>query len=673
MQKKDNIPSSEELNEEVTDVADVSEAEAETEADGDGEFTLTTLTYAEGEGKEKKKPKKRLGMVKKQQIMLCAFALLAVTFTLLYFLVFKPDLDEASTPEETPPLELIDGEVRDENGKSVLMFPQITRTNLKNINVKNSYGTFDITRLMDENGKVTSDFGIEQHRGAPFSQEKAAQIAVDAGYPIILSRVTAECEDFSVYGLTEENENLACVTVTALTGESYTFYIGSTVPGGGYYCRVKDRAAVYTVTSSIGETLLTSAEALITPQLGPTTVGTSQTFEIDELLIHKNGEPFVALQSRSYVRSLILAQLKELKNDTSAPISEDLRSAINKYLNTETDDTLQKLITAMEKEKDVEAVKNILQSKDFLFTMKDTFLISAYKMSFPSEYVVDDDNVGNMLLAKLNGLQGSYVFAAGDGVTPLWADDDLMQMCGFYDLENPLFEMYYKYGDEESIIIFADSGSDVYYFAYSYLWDIIVMVEKSLVDFVTWDLLDYCSVYPFMDYIGDVDKLSVSASKLYYKGSYYEVNETFRYKYVTEQATDDKGEIYDKQTLTCYAESTGYSVKGGTVSKNPIQAFYNTALKLKLVGYVAEENFDLENKTEYARLTITYHTGATKELVFYRFGGYCYLEIDGETGVFYTSVTTVNKMLIDAVRAANGFTVNPSDEYADLPDIYISK
>ena len=98
MQKKDNIPSSEELNEEVTDVADVSEAEAETEADGDGEFTLTTLTYAEGEGKEKKKPKKRIGMVKKQQIMLCAFALLAMTFTILYFLVFPPDLDEASTP-----------------------------------------------------------------------------------------------------------------------------------------------------------------------------------------------------------------------------------------------------------------------------------------------------------------------------------------------------------------------------------------------------------------------------------------------------------------------------------------------------------------------------------------------------------------------------------------------
>ena len=676
MQEKDKKLSSEEIRDELPEAELENEAEgiATEAAEDDGVYRLDTLSFDGEDGKSKKKnngnkTQKRIGMVKKQQIMLAAFAFVAVTLTLLYFLIFKPDLDDASTPEPETPMELLDGEARDTDGVSVLMFPQVTRTNLKNINVKNSYGTFDITRLVDDTGKVTSDFAVEQHRGAPFSQQTAAQIAVDAGYPVILDRITENCEDFSVYGLTEENSALACITVTSLNDETYVFYIGDVAPGGGYYCRVKDRAAVYTVPSTIGETLLTSAEALLTPQLGPTTVETSQTFEIDELLIHKNGEPFIAIQSRNYVRSLVLASLKALKNDENAAISSDLRTLIDKYLNTEDDDALNKLLVGLEKEKDVAAVNEILQSKDFLFTMKNTFLISAYKMNYPADYVVDDDNVGNLLLAKLNGLQGSYVFAAGDGVTPLWENDELMQMCGFYDMENPLFEMYYKYGDEESIIVFADSGSDVYYFAYSYLWDIVVMVEKTAVPFVEWDLLDYCSIYPFQDYIGDVSKLSVSSSKLYYKGKYYEVDEAFRYTYVTE--TDAEGN--EKKVLNCYAESTGYAVKGGSVSKNPIQAFYNTAIKLKLVGYVAEENFDLANKTEYARLTITYIGGGVKELVFYRFGGYCYLEIDGEPGVFYTSVTTVNKMLIDAVRAANGLTVTPGDDYADLPDIYIKK
>ena len=662
MQEKDkNTTELDELNEEQT-------VEEELD-DGSDDDALLSLVLSQDDGKKQKKRKvSRFGMLKRQKILASVFAVLTLTFSLLYVFVFKPNLDEASTPKTDPPLELLEGEARDTDGKSILMFPQVTRTNLKNINVKNRYGTFDITRLVDDNGKVTTDFAIEQHRGAPFSQETAAQIAVDAGYAIVYDRITDNCGDLALYGLDEANEARACVTVTALTGESYVFYIGNEVPGGGYYACMKDRAAVYTITSSVAETLLTSAEALITPQLGPTTVETSQTFEVDELLVHKNGEPFVALQSRNYVRSLVLASLKALMNDESAPISDGLRNKIDKYLNSETDTALANLISALEAEKSVDAVSEILKSKDFLFTMKDTFLISAYKMTYPAEYVVDDDNVGNLFLANLNGLQGSYVYAAGDGVTPLWADDELMQTCGFYDIENPLFEMYYKYGDEEGIIIFADAGSDVYYFAYSYLWDIIVMIEKTAVPFVEWDLLDYCSVYPFQDYIGDVGKLSVSASKLYYKGKNYTINEAFTYKYVTE--TDEAGK--EKNVLTCYAESTGISVKGNTVSKNPIQAFYNTALKIKMVGYTAEENFDLENKTEYARLTVTYNGGGEKTYVFYRFGGYCYLEIDGEPGIFYTTLTTVNKMLIDAVRAANGLSVTPSDEYADLPDIYLN-
>lgn len=667
------------IKEDVSD-ADVTDAEvsdtdtADTDGiydDDDGAYLLETLTF-DGDSEEKKKPKSkkksRFGMIKRQKIMLMAFAFLTVTFALLYFLVFKPDYEEAVTPAPEEKMELIEGEVYDSSGVSVLMFPQVPRTNVKNINVVNQYGTFDVTRVYDDKGKITSDFAVAQYPAAPFDQQMAAKIAVDAGYAKIMTRVVEACDDYSVYGLTEANKNRACVTITDLDGNKYVFYIGNEVPGGGFYCRMQDRAAVYTVPSTVSETLLTSAEALLTPQLGPTSVGTSQTFEIDELLISKNGEPFVAIQSRNYVRSVLLASIKALKEDENCGISDELRSLINTYLNKEDDTSLKKMLEQMENEKEIEEVKTILDSKDFLYTMRDTFLVSAYRMIYPSEYVVDDDNVGNQLLAYLNGLQGSYVFAAGDGKTPLWADDELMQLCGFYDLENPMFELYYKYGDEEGIIIFADSGSDVYYFAYSYVYDIVVMIEKSVVDFVTWDLLDYCSVYPFQDYIGDVSKVSVSASKLYYKGKSYSVSEAFRYMYVTENDADGK----EKNVLNCYAESTGLAVKGNNVTKNPIQAFYNTAIKLKMVGYTAEESFDLANKEEYARMTVTYASGTVKEYVFYRFGGYCYMEIDGEPGIFYTSLTTVNKMLIDAVRAANGLTVSPNDEYADLPDFYLS-
>ena len=75
---------------------------------------------------------------------------------------------------------------------------------------------------------------------------------------------------------------------------------------------------------------------------------------------------------------------------------------------------------------------------------------------------------------------------------------------------------------------------------------------------------------------------------------------------------------------------------------------------------------------KYAEMKITFADGTERTYTFYRFGGYCYFEIDG-AGDFYSTLTQVNKLLTDAVRAANGATVTPTDEYSDLPDIYLPK
>ena len=106
MQKKRKDISSDTQNSELESVNASNDAEGEIEElldqlseteDDDGVYRLNTLSFeADAERKPTpKKPKSRLGMVKKQQIMLIAFAVLTVTLALMYFLVFKKDYDDA--------------------------------------------------------------------------------------------------------------------------------------------------------------------------------------------------------------------------------------------------------------------------------------------------------------------------------------------------------------------------------------------------------------------------------------------------------------------------------------------------------------------------------------------------------------------------------------------------
>ena len=554
------------------------------------DYRPDTLTIEEKteDGAGEKPKKKKAGMVKKQKIMLISFACSAVVLTLLYFLVFLPIFKERTADEPEVIEELIDGEVRDEDGKSILMFPHIEKKNVKSIKVVNIYGEYNCVR----DGDSSEVFYIKEHPQSPLDAELFTQLVVDAGYSVITRRITTDCTDFSVYGLSEQ-DNPACITVTATDGSEYTYYIGDLIPSnGGYYCRYKDRNAVYVIPSSVDSTLLSSAESLITPVLG-FTLSQDEAMKIDELMVQKNGQPFISLKYKGSVSNEIVQ--------------------------------------------------------------------SSYELLYPAAYVVNDENVSSVMLTTLATIEGYSVVAAGDG-TPeglLYKNEKLMAEYGFYDPSNNPFEVYYRSGDNETLILFTDSGSDAYYFAYSYIYDTIVLIEKETVPFLEWTLLDYISNNIFQEYIKDVTSIEISG-KLDYKQEIHDVSEKFFYGW------DDDG------ILKCKAESTGYTVTGNTVSKNPIQALYQTALRLKIQGYASEENFDMSNATEYARMKITFADGKDRTYTFYRFGGYCYFRIDGE-GDFYTTLTQVNKLLTDAVRAANGATVTPTDEYSDLPAIYLPK
>ena len=178
--------------------------------------------------------------------------------------------------------------------------------------------------------------------------------------------------------------------------------------------------------------------------------------------------------------------------------------------------------------------------------------------------------------------------------------------------------------------------------------------------FLEWDLLEFVNDRIFYEYIANVSSLTVTG-KLDYAQKTYDVNEKFSYGYV-----DD--------VMVCKAFSTGLTLSGSYESQNHILAFYIVALTVDIEGYISEEdiNFDMSNATEYATLTIEYVNGDKTTYKFYKFSGYCYFTIDGK-GDFYVSTAAINRLLVNAVRAANNCPVDTNAEYPTMPDNFLER
>lgn len=561
--------------------SNVSEEDEAIVLGSDEEISTETL---KGKNEDTGKGKRFFGMVKKQKIMIVSFASFALVMTVLYLAVFGPMLKKAQEPEQVIPPVLVDGEVYDDDGVSILIFPHIEKKNIKSIAVNNSFGSFKCIRADEENA-----FYIEEHMQAPFSTETLTQLVVDAGYPTIIKRLYTEGVDWSLYGLAEEDEP-SSYTVTTLDDVSHTVYIGDrTLTEGGFYCRYKDRDALYVITSEVEYTLLSPVTSLLTPMLGYP-IAEAETAKIDECTLLKNGKPFISINY-----------------------------------------------------KPIEGTEMAL---------------SSYEMIYPANYIVNDENYATTMLLSLSNLQGYSVVAAGTPDKLIRNDEEIMAKYGFYDLQNAPYELYYTYGGENTIIAFTESGMDGYYFAYSYLYDIIVLIEKTVVQYLEWDLLKFIDSSLFSAYIADVDSIKIEGS-LEYKKQVYNINEKFLYRQV---------QVGTATKLQCTALSTGRIFTGNNPDQNPIQELYGTILTMKIQGYMKDEGVDVSGLDSYAKMTITKLNGESVVYEFFRYSSErCFYTVNGE-GEFYMLRRQVDKLMIDAVRSAHGLRVESNNEYADLPE-----
>ena len=216
-------------------------------------------------------------MINKQKKIIIIVSIIAAILAVAYFAIVLPIVNAVT--EEEPP-ELLPGEILGPNNR-ILLMEHIENADLARLEVHNANGGYTFYRYDIEN------IYLEGMEGTPFDMSALSSIIVSAGYTLATERLTTDCQDFSEYGLAEEDDP-AWYEITTVAGNSHKIYIGDAlVTGAGYYCKYEGRNAVYVLDPTMS-VLLESVNNFITPLLSyPVSTASGNSFD-DFYLIRDN-------------------------------------------------------------------------------------------------------------------------------------------------------------------------------------------------------------------------------------------------------------------------------------------------------------------------------------------------------------------------------------------------
>ena len=194
---------------------------------------------------------------KKQKRSLIIASAVFVLLLAVYFAVVLPMMKDDTVV--TPP-ELVEGEALGPNNL-IMMFPQVSRADMKEIYVSNEHGEFTLVR----DGET---FKIKGFENVSCNTEGISSIVVASGYTVTSQRLTDKATDAELekYGLAERD---VYWKITCTDGREYKVFVGDKlVSEAGYYAMLEGREnCVYILSSSIETSLLRPVEAFVNPIL----------------------------------------------------------------------------------------------------------------------------------------------------------------------------------------------------------------------------------------------------------------------------------------------------------------------------------------------------------------------------------------------------------------------
>ncbi|MBE6588519.1 MAG: DUF4340 domain-containing protein [Ruminococcaceae bacterium] len=196
--------------------------------------------------------------MRRQGILIVIFAALFALAITGYFVFIRPLTAPVEETEEAPETE--EGEELDSKFR-FFMFGSLERRDIASITVDNEHGGF----TFENDG--SGNFFIKGYDTVSFDQELFATLVNITSYTLSKTKVGSNLSDEKMeeYGLTEPK---ASWTVTALSGDSYTVYVGDKLlTGGGYYCQLEGRKSVYVLGTNVETAVLVPIEKYVTPVL----------------------------------------------------------------------------------------------------------------------------------------------------------------------------------------------------------------------------------------------------------------------------------------------------------------------------------------------------------------------------------------------------------------------
>lgn len=229
---------------------------------------------------------KKKNLLKRQYIVIAVAVVLIAVGAVLYG-VF--DTTEQAS-EDLP--ELLDGEVMLENSDRYFMFSPLEQSEIQSIVVHNENGEYAFD--YDEENDT---FFIRDYYATPYNAELFNSLENVARYPMVNKRISESASDFESYGLAD-SQNPAWYVITSKKGVSNKVYVGDMIQtGGGYYCRVDGRDAVYIIDNNTNDPgiIFNSVKTFVTPILSyPIT--SNKYFYVDNFTLQVDGKILFSLR-----------------------------------------------------------------------------------------------------------------------------------------------------------------------------------------------------------------------------------------------------------------------------------------------------------------------------------------------------------------------------------------
>ncbi len=254
---------------------------------------------------------------------------------------------------------------------------------------------------------------------------------------------------------------------------------------------------------------------------------------------------------------------------------------------------------------------------------------SVYRMLAPAQYVVNISSYADLLYALIS-MQGEEVVYMGGADTEI--SEEVLGSYGI-DTENIELMLHYTYSGVESFVAFSQPDEDGKCYAFSMLFNMIVRMDVSTVNFLWWDIIKYVDRMTYSLYLNDVASITLESP---------EFSETFII-----EGTD--------QEITVFAKNASKNIEDVT----NFRQFYKTILSVYLEDYA--ENTDTESLECMLTMTVVTDAGIEYEYKYYPYSTRrCFYTINGE-GLYYVYIDDVEKIISDAQKVIQGIAV---DSYA---------